>query len=529
MNVSGNPKAGFLDMSVEMLWQDLVREKFVTPLGTLAEDYARLQTQWPSIRDSVRKILDTYSSTKNRVTCISLIRLGFEKFGNNPRTVYIALNYDSPEGGWPPVLSDVQSFLDTKFNDFGLKAHMEHGVPEPFLFDLLPIEPIKEEDTDNKKKLFNMEWSTELDTLTTKVRAGADIGAATYVPMESQSGQLKNPPVGTLGAWLRIKFKGRDGWHTFGITNYHVARACIEGFQVQMKLSKDEKQSYGPGVKQNSLLRDVDVKGFGTKDKEKRLVESPTRSKLDYNVRLNRHEIRKLVQAENPLPEHAAEIAAKREEEKTWLKFYNQDKHILGEFHYGSGYLQRTPKNHRLDWALFCPKSERIGQNLLPTKAEWQMNDFADDLPRLVRAGNIIKSPEHNTTLLAQMASGTIVYKIGASTKCTVGKSVGFETVKIAEEKYMGQPLKERESREHAFVGTRTGKYPFCNPGDSGAVVWDADGRAVGLAFRGQPVQQSQGHFAYVTPIEDVFKSIKEMSKGDPGGEIDEIRFLGEV
>ena len=55
----------------------------------------------------------------------------------------------------------------------------------------------------------------------------------------------------------------------------------------------------------------------------------------------------------------------------------------------------------------------------------------------------------------------------------------------------------------------------FCAPGDSGSVVWDIRGCVVGLIFRGIRVTNSDDEgFGYVTPIEDVFKDIKDFSKG---------------
>ncbi|KAK0705449.1 hypothetical protein B0H67DRAFT_499264, partial [Lasiosphaeris hirsuta] len=55
----------------------------------------------------------------------------------------------------------------------------------------------------------------------------------------------------------------------------------------------------------------------------------------------------------------------------------------------------------------------------------------------------------------------------------------------------------------------------FATHGDSGSVVWDKEGRVVGLLFTGQAPQGSAAStLAYVTPIHDVLEDIMKFSQG---------------
>jgi len=149
---------------------------------------------------------------------------------------------------------------------------MEHNFPSP----------LADAEVAEKKVHFNMLLPTLLQT---KVDAGADIGACTYVPTDgSPPEHLSNPAVGTLGCWLEIKVQGR-GWQTVGLTNYHVVRPCLSGYNVTC-IGKGMKTS-GP-VKKGTALWKADIEGLGTKNTRKLMMESPTRVKLNFNIKINR-------------------------------------------------------------------------------------------------------------------------------------------------------------------------------------------------------------------------------------------------
>jgi hypothetical protein len=52
------------------------------------------------------------------------------------KTVYVALDYESPEVSWPPVLAKLQEYVDGY--GFGLHVHLEHNVIRHSAFELLP-------------------------------------------------------------------------------------------------------------------------------------------------------------------------------------------------------------------------------------------------------------------------------------------------------------------------------------------------------------------------------------------------------
>lgn len=278
-------------------------------------------------------------------------------------------------------------------------------------------------------------------------------------------------------------------------------------------------------------------------------MESPTRAKLNFNIQISREEAEEtrsepsLGANDDDDDDASYPVVGPGDEEKGWLDFFNNEEHILGSVFYASGYLERTSQNGRLDWALIRPaaagRGHRVGDNLLPTWDEWkEVGGYMRRRPSR-SCSSILRSPPHQgvTTSIHNMTNGHVVYKVGASTRRTIGQ---FSAIKpscvIKEERYMSERKRSQrssdagndddvdvESSEFMFMGVED--LAFARWGDSGSVVWNRNGYAVGLLFRGQAPNQSKGWFAYVTPIEDVFESIKAKS----GGKIEEIRFLGEA
>ncbi|KAK0715363.1 hypothetical protein B0H67DRAFT_459958, partial [Lasiosphaeris hirsuta] len=112
-----------------------------------------------------------------------------------------------------------------------------------------------------------------------------------------------------------------------------------------------------------------------------------------------------------------------------------------------------------------------------------------------------------------------LVFKVGASTTWTAGEFSRTKTdCSIREDKYMKQP----KSEEYVYIGLKAQKdfVNFIDHGDSGAMVWDRQGDVVGLLFRGQVPGNGTTAYGLVTPIGDVFDSIKKHS----GGRITDIR-----
>lgn len=116
-----------IDIAVELISKTLIDEKFVSVIDCTEPGAASLARAWPAIRYTVFQTLETFASTKGYTTAISLLRLGYDRAPSyNPRTVYITLDYSSSGYAWPPVLRQLQKYVDT-FN-MGLVVHMEHNL-----------------------------------------------------------------------------------------------------------------------------------------------------------------------------------------------------------------------------------------------------------------------------------------------------------------------------------------------------------------------------------------------------------------
>ncbi|KAK1830252.1 hypothetical protein QBC39DRAFT_116021 [Podospora conica] len=111
-----------MDIAVEFISDKLVAPKHVS----FVEWDQDLAQAWSGIEDAVQDILEKHSATREKMNSLSLIRLGYDSNRDlNPKTVYITLDYDSPEPDWPPVWQELQSYVDT-FN-MDLVVHMEHN------------------------------------------------------------------------------------------------------------------------------------------------------------------------------------------------------------------------------------------------------------------------------------------------------------------------------------------------------------------------------------------------------------------
>ncbi|PSS10523.1 hypothetical protein M430DRAFT_175449 [Amorphotheca resinae ATCC 22711] len=72
-----------------------------------------LERDWPSILDSVYRILESFNQMRSRITSISLFCLGFSLvLEENPITVYVSVDYDCPESTWPPVIRAIESYIE---------------------------------------------------------------------------------------------------------------------------------------------------------------------------------------------------------------------------------------------------------------------------------------------------------------------------------------------------------------------------------------------------------------------------------
>lgn len=125
-----------VDIGVEIIAEQLDWANYVScvPNSELTDSLIR---DWDTaIQDDVAKLLESFPQTKGKVTSMAVFKLGpLRDVDSNPLVVYISINYESEEDEWPPVVSEIQRYLDRY--EYGLRVHIEHGSPKSFfgLFD----------------------------------------------------------------------------------------------------------------------------------------------------------------------------------------------------------------------------------------------------------------------------------------------------------------------------------------------------------------------------------------------------------
>jgi len=236
-------------------------------------------------------------------------------------------------------------------------------------------------------------------------------------------------------------------------------------------------------------------------------MQSPCRLKHNYTIWTLRQQINEI----NALPyQNDADNREKQDlvrELSGKTAFFDNFSSALGKVYAGSGHMRRTPENNRLDWALIRVKETRIGKNDLPGQDAW----------RSLPAGK----PRHTYGIRLQDQAQSIseltpdqrcynAFKLGATTGATAGV---FHNVKFPVQLKHEAHVKPQPSREYLFQPQ--GGPKFADRGDSGSVVYDNEGRIVGLMFTGQvPQNGPEPGIGYVTPIEYVFKDILNMFEG---------------
>ncbi|KAK0725662.1 hypothetical protein B0H67DRAFT_551171 [Lasiosphaeris hirsuta] len=187
--------------------------------------------------------------------------------------------------------------------------------------------------------------------------------------------------------------------------------------------------------------------------------------------------------------------------------------------------VRRTAKNGRLDWALIMPHdAARIGENRPPEIQDWLDkyggNPDADQnaLPKQGTNEALLRQPPD--TGLKEVLQESYVFKKGAISGVSAGKySKTPADVAVHEDLHIAKGLQTPLSTELGYVhqGTVNQGHAslFARNGDSGSIVWDEEGRALGLVFTGQKVTGAKKHkLVYVTPLDEVFDDIKKFSGG---------------
>ncbi|KAK0702350.1 hypothetical protein B0H67DRAFT_650387 [Lasiosphaeris hirsuta] len=117
-------------------------------------------------------------------------------------------------------------------------------------------------------------------------------------------------------------------------------------------------------------------------------------------------------------------------------------------------------------------------------------------------------------TGLKEVLQESYVFKKGAISGVSAGKySKTPADVAVHEDPYIARGLQTPLSTElgyvHQGVVNQGHASLFARDGDSGSIVWDEDGRALGLVFTGQKVTGAKKHkLVYITPLDEVFDDI---------------------
>ncbi|GAB1312080.1 hypothetical protein MFIFM68171_02290 [Madurella fahalii] len=497
-----NGNLGNIDIAVEMIAEEHSRPKYISPVS--AELLARgMETDWALIKDKVANIMESYPATAGHVTSIQLFRLGFSADDDeNPDTIYVSVDYECLETKWSPVVEEIKQFL-RQITYADLKLHLEHNIVEQCTF---PLAPSRRSPAEIEARQREMRLVPEIP-YQTRVNLGADIGASNY--LTGSDGNLFSPLVGTLGCWLEVKTPRYPEGVTLALTNFHVVRPAYDGFQVFVN---DKGVSRIGGPKKDSQLWNVDGKGISP-DANAPMIEHPSRIKHNHGV-YNRERFIERFGVSSPSGARA------KEQLDDMVAFFDNGRHVFGTVFCASGYKRRTANNGRLDWALVKPLDKaRIGENRLPTLTAWTEKydaNSVDLLPELPTDGGLLQEPTEDG--LRGLAHSELVYKVGATTAMTLGRFSRMKSdVMIAEDRHASPGLSEEFAYIQAgsLVSNYEGRPAFATHGDSGSVVWDKEGRVVGLLFTGQTPQGTAANtLAYVTPIHDVLEDIMKFSKG---------------
>ncbi|RSL66738.1 hypothetical protein CEP54_003574 [Fusarium duplospermum] len=217
-------------------------------------------------------------------------------------------------------------------------------------------------------------------------------------------------------------------------------------------------------------------------------------------------------------PEDAiVSMAAQEKADK--LNFFDQDNHKFGRVVLASGFGRRAAREpaaewkRRLDWAVVEVDPARQGANMIPSFDIWKDKYGDHDLcpPRNI-CGTLLKSEPGS---LKDIKPNETVWKVGSTTGPTAGVlSPNFRPVStLLDDEYMGDHTSvESVVIGHPQAGT-TGDGVFALPGDSGGIVFNKEGAAVGLVFTGQRPSFSKQGVSYVTPLDDVFDDMMTMTQ----------------
>ncbi|KAM0354356.1 hypothetical protein ACHAPU_001400 [Fusarium lateritium] len=508
-----------IDSSAPPFHIEVIDRRLVHPIHCRpVRERPDLLQSWDQIKGLVFQSLESHVGTKGHMTSIGLFRYGLsETSADNPITIFITVDFESYEVVWPKVIHDVEQQLAA--HSFpALYVHVEHNIgyhlaPPPFEL----VTPGDHDEIAEKSQAGNGIIQGDYSTV---VSLGDSIGPAKYV--DGKDGSKKYPGTGTLGCYVEVKTAQFSQWEKYALTNYHVIRATLKGFS-----TGKSKGKMGPLPPPDRCdLRRVDEVGLAPGlHGYLSLMESPSRGKHNYTIWHAKKTLDDVNTKQQDVmggnDDDAIKIAKVEMLDKVKAKttadmdkkvdFFDRQNNILGKVYAASGFCNKTDENGRLDWALVKVNKSRIGTNQLPDEEVWKKTPIVP--APYFTFGAQLKAQGSSSIRLEHPNRCTKGYKLGTTSGATYGEFYEFKIgVNLLHDRYLGPIL----SDEYTFIQGDSGwDKPFAGPGDSGSVVFDSNGCAVGLLFRGlRPNNDNAVGHTYVTPIEHVFKGIKESSKG---------------
>ena len=408
------------------------------------EDRPDLLESWEDIKRLVYLCVQDDASTRGSMTSINLFHYGLRRcYTKNPVTIFITVN-NSLEEDRPRVIATIKEAM-AKSHFPPLNAYIElntdfYGHPDS--------------DVGRISHLSEMVFGD----YGTAVNLGDAIGEAN---IEENNGERRHSGYGALGCYVEIRENDNSSWQKYALTSYTVVRATLEGSDLQ----KADESWLLPG------------------DHKVASLSSPPRAKHDYTIGVLRRRLEERITMRQEdatliaslddamfttkIDEEIAELEADIEKR---LKFFEDEKHILGKVYAASGVNSKTPENGRLDWALVKVNEARIGNNILPGRKEWgkaMRDSFAT-------FGKPLKPQTQSISHKSEMPYRE-GYKYAASTGATHGRYHEFKSdVNLGRgntsSEYIFQTILHEEHAQRR---------------DSGSVIYDRFGGVLGLVFGG--------------------------------------------
>ncbi|UZP40732.1 hypothetical protein NXS19_008548 [Fusarium pseudograminearum] len=422
---------------------------------------------WDDVRALVHQRLEAFKATERSMVAICLLHY------RESITIYIAVDYSSDETGWLEVIADIKANMDRyKRGWTDVQVHIQHNAGASYSFDMLP--PAYDSGATRKA-----------------VKPGDDFGADT----SSSDGSKMPVGFGTIGCFIEIKTKSNPVWKRYALTSYHAVRPALPGFRLEIVGEGSKPAPPEP----NSECWNADSKGYAP-------GHSATPPRFESRAAENR---------ENQDPENdrldTEECSGGQGGKAEENRLFNDGKQALGTLFAASGYMRRVSVDGdrhkaRLDWALIDVAEHRQGSNRLPSWSAWEQKYESVRITPYLLDESLLEETQSDGP------DNSYVWKLSAANGPTVGTYCRNRIAcAVAEDKHLRDGASE--TAEYIYQpdsGCMHGTY--CAKGDSGSVVFDKNGKVIGLYSAGIKIRQSFGNegFGIVTPIEHIFQDIKD-------------------